>query len=326
MRAHSPQSSGRSLVAAALLSLAALGAPSAPLAAQGSATPALVGRWDLRVTGPAGQYPSWLEVTRSGHATYVGRYVGAVGSARPISRIDVTATGFQFAIPRQWEQETNDLRVEGRVEGDRMTGTLVTPGGQRHTWTAVRAPTLRRATAPSWGTPIPLFDGRDKAGWRVFGGADKWTVVNGILTNAGGGGNLATERTFDDFRLLVEFRYPRGSNSGIYLRGRYEVQIEDPAGKQELGPHDIGGVYGLLSPNENAARAPGEWQTYEITLVGRRVTVVLNGKPVIADQVIPGITGGALDSDEAAPGPFYIQGDHGPVEFRRIVLTPARGD
>jgi len=319
MRALSSQSFGRSSVAAALV---VLGATAAPLAAQ---DPPLVGRWDLRVTGLEGQYPSWLEVTRSGHATYVGRYVGAVGSARPISQVELTSTGFQFAIPRQWEQETNDLRVEGRVDGDRMSGTLVTPSGQRHTWTAVRAPTLRRATTPSWGAPITLFNGRDKSGWRVFGGADKWTVVDGVLTNAGGGGNLATERTFDDFKLLVEFRYPRGSNSGIYLRGRYEVQIEDPAGKPELGPHDIGGIYGFLPPNENAARAPGEWQTYEITLVGRRVTVVLNGKAVVADQIIPGITGGALDSDEAAPGPIFIQGDHGPVEIRRVVLTPARG-
>jgi hypothetical protein len=149
-------------------------------------------------------------------------------------------------------------------------------------------------------------------------------VADGVLRNAGGGGNLVTERTFDDFRLRVEFRYPPGSNSGIYLRGRYEVQIEDPGAKAELGPHDIGGVYGVLAPNQNAARAPGEWQTYEITLVGRRVTVVLNGTPVVVDQVVPGPTGGALDADEGAPGPIMIQGDHGPVEFRTITLTPAR--
>ena len=132
-----------------------------------------------------------------------------------------------------------------------------------------------------------------------------------------------TARPFGDFKLRVEFRYPKGSNSGIYLRGRHEVQIEDGTEGPLPGPLAIGGVYGFLAPNEHAARGPGAWQTYDITLVGRRVTVVLNGRAVIANQVIPGITGGALDSDEGAPGPLMIQGDHGAVEFRRIVVTPA---
>jgi hypothetical protein len=149
-------------------------------------------------------------------------------------------------------------------------------------------------------------------------------VVDGILTNAGGGGNLVTTRSFEDFKLHAEFRYPKGSNSGLYLRGRYEVQIEDSPERLEPGPLHVGGVYGFLPPTENAAKAPGEWQRFDITLVGRRVTIVLNGRTVIADQIIPGITGGALDSDEGAPGPIYIQGDHGPIEFRRLVLTPGR--
>ena len=129
-------------------------------------------------------------------------------------------------------------------------------------------------------------------------------------------------RNSPDFKANIEFRYPEGSNSGIYLRGRYEVQIADNYG---LSPMDIyfGGVYGFLEPNENVAKKAGEWQTYEITLIGRRVTIVANGKTIIQDQTIPGITGGALDSDEAAPGPFMIQGDHGPVEFRKFeVSTP----
>ena len=114
-------------------------------------------------------------------------------------------------------------------------------------------------------------------------------------------GRLVTSRTFGDFKLHAEFRYPKGSNSGLYLRGRYEVQIEDSPEKVEPGPMHVGGVYGFLAPSENAARAPGEWQSYDITLVGRRVTVVLNGRTVVADQIIPGITGGALDSDEGEP-------------------------
>jgi 3-keto-disaccharide hydrolase len=110
----------------------------------------------------------------------------------------------------------------------------------------------------------------------------------------------------------------------VYLRGRHEVQVEDsPAGDFPLSVH-MGGVYGFLWPNENASTGPGKWQTYDITLVGRRVTVVLNGKTVIADQIIPGITGGALDSAEGEPGPILLQGDHKAIEYRNIRLTPAK--
>jgi hypothetical protein len=292
------------------------------VAAQAPAALPIVGRWDLQVTGPDGPYPSWLEVWVSGHQTLVGRFVGGVGSARPIARVDFADGAMRFAIPPQWERDSADLRVEGTLAGDRLTGTLVTPGGQRHSWTATRAPHLRRA-APTWGAPVALFNGKDLTGWTTRG-ENRWRVVDGVLTNAGGGANLVTARTFDDFKLHVEFRYPKGSNSGVYLRGRYEVQIEDSPERVEPGPHAVGGVYGFLPPNENAAKAPGEWQTYDITLVGRRVNIVLNGRTVVADQIIPGITGGALDSDEGAPGPIFLQGDHGAVEFRKIVLTPAR--
>ena len=99
--------------------------------------------------------------------------------------------------------------------------------------------------------------------------------------------------------MRAEFRYPRGSNSGIYLRGRYEVQIEDNHG-EEPDSHKIGGVYGFLTPCANAGKKAGEWQTLEVTLVGRAVTVILNGERIIDRQPIPGITGGALDSDEGA--------------------------
>ena len=295
-----------------------------PLAAQTTST-SLVGRWDLRLSEANGTTsPSWLEVWRSGNSTLVGRYVGVVGSARPISAVTFADGQLRFAIPPQWERDTADLRVEGRLDGDRLSGTMVTPHGERLSWSGIRAPTLRR-TAPSvWRTPISLFNGKDLTGWTPHGGQSRWAVVNGVLTNGGGGGNLVTTRTFEDFKLHVEFRYPAGSNSGVYLRGRYEVQIEDSPRDREPEAIDIGAVYGFLPPNEAAAHPAGEWQTFDITLVGRRVTVVLNGRTVIADQVIPGITGGALDSDEGAPGPIYLQGDHGPVEFRRIVLTPAK--
>jgi hypothetical protein len=147
-------------------------------------------------------------------------------------------------------------------------------------------------------------------------------MIDGVLVNVASGGNLVTKEKFDDFKLSIEFRYPEGSNSGIYLRGRYEVQIEDsPANK--TSPVSIGGIYGFIEPAVYVAKKAGEWQTYEITLVGRHVTVVHNGIEVISNRPIPGITGGSLNSKEGEPGPIMIQGDHGPVEFRKFVITPA---
>lgn len=303
-------------------------AGAAPLAAQPAPAAApLVGRWDLTVVDPAGgTHPSWLEVALSGRSTLVGRFVGREGSARPVARVDVADGGFRFALPRQWEEGAGELRVEGRLAGERLEGTLVTPAGARRRWTATRAPALVRPDPARWEAPIALFDGTEAslAQWAPHGGgASQWRVVDGVLVNAASGANLRTTRTFDDFTLHLEFRYPAGGNSGVYLRGRHEVQIEDTPARPVPTPLDVGGVYGFLAPNAIAATGPGAWQTYDITLVGRRVTVVLNGRVVIADQLIPGITGGALDADEGAPGPILLQGDHTAVEFRNVVLRPA---
>ncbi|MEP7346971.1 MAG: DUF1080 domain-containing protein [Gemmatimonadaceae bacterium] len=283
----------------------------------------VIGRWDLTVQGPDGTFPSWLEVELSGNRTLVGRFVARSGSARPVSKVEFTNNTMRFAIPPQWEQGENDLRVEGTLDGDKLSGWMTDPAGVRLTWTAVRAPALRRSGEPTWGSPIRLFNGSDLTGWEPTGGTNQWRVVGGVLTSPKAGTNLVTKQTFTDFKLHAEFRYPRAGNSGLYLRGRHEVQIEDSKG-MEPGSHHMGGVYGFLTPNEDAALNAGDWQTYDITLVGRLVTVVLNGKTVISQQEIPGITGGALNSDEGSPGPLMLQGDHAPVEFRSIVLTPAR--
>jgi len=170
------------------------------------------------------------------------------------------------------------------------------------------------------GKTIKLFNGKDLEGWIVKPG-NQWTVINGILTSPKPGVNFVSEEKFNDFKLHAEFRYAEGGNSGLYLRGRYEVQIADNYGLEPSSVY-FGGVYGLLTPNENVAMKAGEWQTFDITLVGRRVTVVANGKTIISNQNIEGMTGGALDNNEAEAGPIMIQGDHGPVEFRSLEITP----
>jgi hypothetical protein len=189
----------------------------------------------------------------------------------------------------------------------------------------MRVPDLARTGKPKWGKRIKLFNEKDLTGWMTQNPNDvnQWVVEEGILRSPKSGANLKTLETFTDFQLHIELRYPAGSNSGVYLRGRYEVQIEDNKGKAP-DSHYFGGIYGLLSPNKMVAKNPGEWQTFDITLVGRLVTVVANGETIICDQLIPGITGDALDNDEARPGPILLQGDHGPVEYRNIVLRPAK--
>lgn len=285
-----------------------------------------VGRWDLTVGSGRGAYPSWLEVTQK-DGKLAGRFVGRVGSVRPIKEIafaEETQT-LTFSLPPQYEGRKDDLRFTARLTTSaRLEGTTTNPDGSEVTWTATPAPALKRSAETAWGTPITLFNGSDLTGWRGrFPNArHSWSVKEGVLTNSSGM-DLRTEQTFTDFKLHAEFRLPKSGNSGIYLRGRYEVQIEDDYGK----PADLrgtGSIYGFLLPRLNAVKAAGEWQTCDITLVGRQVTVVLNGETVLDRQEIPGITGGAIESKEGEPGPILLQGDHSPVEFRNLVLTPAK--
>lgn len=283
----------------------------------------LIGRWDITITTPTGSAPSWLEIDSSGREALVGHIVGIVGSARPISEIITEGDSLRFAVPRQWENGNGELRVVGRLQADRLVGHMTFPDNTTLNWQGVRAPRLARAHAPVWSAPITLLNQNDLNGWLPMGSPNQWSVRNGVLSSPRSGVNLRTSRTFGDFKLHVEFRYPKESNSGVYLRGRYEVQIEDDYGREPYS-HRFSGIYGFVAPSEIAAKPAGQWQTYDITLVGRMVTVVANGRMVICNQEIPGITGGAIDSNEGAPGPLYLQGDHGPIEYRNIVLTPAR--
>jgi hypothetical protein len=231
----------------------------------------------------------------------------------------------RFISPKAEEDRKDDMVFEGTLTGNTLSGTTTGPDGTPWKWTGQRAPALKRTSAPKWGKPIPLFNGKDLTGWKPDkpNPSSEWKVEDGNLVSPGHGPELINESKFEDFKLHIEFNCGEKSNSGVYLRGRYEVQIETNS-DQEPPSHHTGGVYGFIAPSPELPRKAGEWQTLDITLLGRMVTVVQNGQTIIDHKEIPGITGGALNSHEGLPGPIYLQGsEDGHVSFRNIVITPA---
>jgi 3-keto-disaccharide hydrolase len=169
----------------------------------------------------------------------------------------------------------------------------------------------------------PLFNGKDLTGWHLHH-ADRngWKVEEGgVLTNTSPSSDLISDEKFRDFEVHYEYKVPKGSNSGFYLRGRYEIQILDSYGKPPES-HEDGAIYGQFAPKEIASKPAGEWNVVDAKLVGQHVTVTENGKPIIDAELNKGVTGAALDDKEAEPGPVYLQGDHGIVSFRNIRIHP----
>jgi hypothetical protein len=313
------------LATVALLSVAAY-SQNQKSATSPSADPTkpFLGRWDLTLKAPDSEYPSWLEL-REENGQLKAQMVGRWGNARPLPSAELSSGHLKFVSPKEEEESKADLVFEGALEGKNLSGTVNGPDGKSWQWTGHRAPSLKRATPSTWAAPIPLFNGKDLTGWHKDkpGASPAWKVENGLLVSPGNGPELINNSKFEDFKLHVEFNCGPESNSGVYLRGRYEVQIETDS-VAEPPSHHTGGVYGFLAPTPELPRKPGEWQTYDITLIGRMVTVVQNGKTVINNKEIPGITGGALDSQEELPGAIYLQGtEKGHVLFRTIVITPA---
>jgi hypothetical protein len=287
----------------------------------GFADPVL-GRWDLTVAGPDSPYPSWLEVRLRTEWQLMAQLVGQFGSARHATAVSYENDELKITVPTQYESGQHDLLFTGSLDGDGLSGRVRMGDGTLQDWRAERAPSLERAGISAWGDPVVMI-GDDLEGWRPRDGRYPgcWSVNDGVLKATPPCVDIVSEARFDNFRLQLEFRYPPGSNSGVYLRGRYEVQIQDDIGKA-LDPLRLGGIYGFMAPELDAAKPANEWQTYDILLVGRRVTVTLNGTEVLSNRVIPGITGGALDSEEGRSGPLMLQGDHGPIEYRNVVITP----
>jgi hypothetical protein len=291
------------------------------------------GRWDITVPKDPRARAWWLEVTGAGTSAVQGRFVGAPGGQLDvIPRIRIHKDELEFIFDRRYLNTPDDRPQQGiyraKLVGGKLVGTFDIEGqpDRRLDWIGVRAPAIDEVDDGSWkpGKPVEVFNGKDLAGWhsRLPNREIGWRVTNGILNNGNAGvPDLVTDAKFWNFALHVEYRIGKGSNSGVGLRGRYEVQIIDDYGRPP-SLHGNGALYSRIAPSKNASRPPGEWQTLDIRLVGRIVTVVLNDEKIIDHQVIEGLTAIASDPNEGQPGPLILQGDHGPVEFRNITLTP----
>jgi len=224
--------------------------------------------------------------------------------------------------------------------GDTLECTMYSPDYRNktiheHKFTANRIPPLPDAPDLSeveYGEPIELFNEKNLEGWMLTNehATNGWSVKDGVLVNNPEQkqgephihyGNLRTVDEFEDFNLTLDVKVPENGNSGIYLRGIYEVQVMDSYGRP-LDSHHMGAIYSRITPSKNAEKPAGEWQTFDITLCDRHVTVILNGIKIIDNHPLLGITGGALTSNEFEPGPIYLQGDHTAVSYRNMVLKP----
>jgi hypothetical protein len=292
------------------------------------------GRWDISINGvstpPRGW---WLEVSGAGTGSLKGKFAGApVGMLDEIPKLSISDRELRFALDGRFRRDRNIEKglYWARLEDGKLRGTFEIEGDPSSylEWTGVRAPSLPDKDDGSWkkSDPVVLFDEHDLTGWQAFplppGGRPLyWMVRDGVLTDSGSGSNFVSDKKFFNFAVDVEYRVPPHGNSGIGLRGRYEVQIADDSDRP-VSNRTSGAILGRIAPVVNASKPPGEWQTLTARLVGRQVTVVLNGLKVIDRQSIDGPTSIALDSNEAEPGPVVLQGDRGPVEFRKIVVYP----
>jgi hypothetical protein len=307
------------------LPLALAAALVAPAQARTPGAGDYVGRWNVRITDAADTFASGgIEIEKKGEAL-AGALVWRWGSFAPVKSVEVKDGALR--IVREEKPGKQDV-FEARLDGATLKGRVTYPDGKGHSFEGRRAPALAIEKARAWGEPVTLFDGKTLTGWKLRDPKAKngWAVVAGELAvvEPKGNADLVSERTFQDMRLHLEFNVDRKSNSGVYVRGKYEVQILDnPDDAMALDSHGCGAVYSRLAPKVKAARPAGEWQTLDVEMVGRQITVTLNGTTV-TQGVVEGVTGGAISPYEEEPGPLMLQGDHGKVRFRNVVVTPAR--
>lgn len=307
------------------------------------------GQWTIDIEGGS---VGWLEV-RQEDKYFDADILWGGGSVLPVSNIFLARDHILIIqrtnpdIVRKRDDNNNPVRthkvtnwLEIVKKDDRIEGILLSPrlsgiGVDTTTFCGVRLPPVPPAPDLSkvrFGEPVTLFNGKDLTGWKLTNEkqVNGWKVADGTLLNDPvrkegepriSYGNLRTEQVFEDFNLRLEVNIPQGSNSGVYLRGMYEIQVMDSY-KRETDSHTMGAVYSRIKPAVAAEKPAGEWQTLDITLCDRHLTVVLNGIKIIDNQPVYGPTGGAIQSDVFAPGPVYLQGDHGKVAYRNILLTP----
>ena len=284
------------------------------------------GKWAIE-TKPPDRKAMWLEVNGAGAGEVKGRFVGGVGGrSQPLLDARIVDDVLRFRVARYFDesQTWGKASATARLVGDGVEGTTRIENGAEERWAGRRPDVVNDRDDGSWkpAAPVVLFDGKDLSKWRSTKGANGgWIVDAGVLRNQDKAPNLVSTERFLNFRLHIEFRVAAGSNSGIGLRSRYEVQILDDFGRPE-SIHGNGAVYSTIKPSLNASLSPESRQSYDITLIGRDVTVELNGKRIINKQTIDGLTAMATDSREAEPGPLTLQGDHGPIEYYEIVVTP----
>jgi len=307
-----------------------------------------LGQWTIDVQGGG---VSWLEVRQEkdyldADLLWIGGSVSPVSNVYLdndhnliVTRVDnVVRTKDEKGTPIRSHQVTNWLKTS--KQGDKIVGFLYRPkrdGNGVDSTSFIGTKLAAPPAAPDmaslkFGTPINLFNGKDLTGWKLIDEKQKngFYAKDGILGTDPAQvegqehisyGNLRTEQEFEDFNLKLEVNIPAGSNSGVYLRGMYEIQVQDSY-KKPLDPHNMGALYSRITPSVAAEKVAGTWQTMDITLCDRHVTVILNGTKIIDNQPVYGPTGGAMKSDVNTPGPIYLQGDHGKVEYKNLVLTP----
>ena len=287
-----------------------------------------VGRWALTIPGGGA---GWLGIEEKDGALR-GSILWGGGSVVPVEEVKVE--GDTLIVMRSKPNARATEIITAKASGDDLRLTTVKNNNGKETGRAefsghriLPVPPVPDLSKVKFGEAIALFNGKDLAGWRLMNPkADNgWSVADGVLMNriekGKHHGNIRTDREFEDFNIKLEVRTQEGSNSGIYLRGIYEIQVAESFGKP-LDPHNMGALYSRITPSVAAEKPIGEWQTFDITLVARHVTVVLNGKTIIDNQPVLGCTGGAMTSDESKPGPIYLQGDHTNIDYRNIVLRP----
>ena len=291
----------------ALALVAALAAPALPMQ---QASP-FAGRWNFNI----GARAAWLGITEKAGVLDVW-YQPTGGNVYQVK--DAKLDGGKLILPLNgnttWELTAAKDQIKGWQKRGQASIEL----------TGNRAPALNRPMPKAWTTPEALFNGKDLTGWEPMGNPanSHWTVQDGMIVNTAKGANLKSTRKFNDMKLHFEVFVPDHCNSGFYLRGRYEVQIESEPLTGNPPERRIGSIYGRSTPAVELPRKTDVWEVFDVTLVGRTLTVVRNGVTLHDKKEIEGITGGALDSNEAEPGPFYIQGDHtGGLKFRNITVS-----